>query len=75
MNMFQNKVATKKNGHTDASSRFDILPHFQNPAKSKGSQRYFLFFLGGAKPSTTSTMFVRPKGVHFASMSGKWKLA
>ena len=32
----------KKTGHTDASSRFDILQHFQNLAKNKGSQRYFL---------------------------------
>ena len=39
------KVATEKViRHTNASSRSNILQHVQNPAKSKGSQRYFLQF-------------------------------
>ena len=45
MNKFQDKVATEKViRHTNASSRSNILQHVQNPAKSKGSQRYFLQF-------------------------------
>ena len=45
MNKFQDKVATEKIiRHTDASSKSNILQHVQNPAKSKGSQRYFLQF-------------------------------
>ena len=45
MNKFQDKVATEKAiRHTNASSRSNILQNVQNPAKSKGSQRYFLWF-------------------------------
>ena len=45
MNKFQDKAATEESiRHTDASSRSNILQHVQNPAKSKGSQRYLLQF-------------------------------